>query len=159
MRQILLGLMASVLMSGWTGATNAEISTPYAGTVIIETEYTYADLVERLINAVKSHKMGVVARASATVGAQRVLNLTIPGNQVVIVFHPRFAVPMLEASVPAGIEAPLRYYITDGSNGKATLTYRTPTSVFSPYENAKLNEMARELDDMFKGIAHKATAS
>ena len=140
-----------------SSAANADSAAPHAGTVIVETEQTYAGLVERLVAAIKNNKMGLVARASATVGAKRVLNLTIPGNQVVMVFHPRFAVRMLEASVPAGIEAPLRYYITEGSNGKATLTYRTPSSVFGPYENAKLDEMARELDDIFKRIASEAT--
>ena len=83
--------------------------------------------------------------------------MTIPGNAVIMVFHPKYAVRMLEASVPAGIEAPLRFYVTEGEDGSATLTYRTPTSVFAPYENANLNEMAGELDVLFEKIASETT--
>jgi uncharacterized protein (DUF302 family) len=99
--------------------------------------------------------MGLVARASATLGAKK-LGITIPGNMVVMVYHPKFAVRMLDASVAAGIEAPIRYYITENSDGTATLTYRTPSSVFRPYEHPELDEMAKELDVIFEKIAGDA---
>ena len=101
--------------------------------------------------------MGLVTRASATVGAKS-LSKTIPGNMVVGVYRPDFAIRMLKASVAAGIEAPIRFYITeDPTNGKATLSYRTPSSVFSPYKNADLDAMAKELDVIFAKIAADAT--
>jgi uncharacterized protein (DUF302 family) len=77
---------------------------------------------------------------------------------VMMVYRPDFAIRMLNASVPAGIEAPIRYYITeDPGTGKATLTYRTPSSVFAPYKNAALDAMAKELDVIFAKIASDAT--
>jgi uncharacterized protein (DUF302 family) len=76
---------------------------------------------------------------------------------VVGVFRPDFAVRMLEASVPAGIEAPLRFYITENADGIATLTYRKPSAVFAPYEVPALNEMAKELDVIFANIAEGTT--
>ena len=42
-------------------------------------------------------------------GAERALNKKVPGNMVIGLFHPRFAVRMLAASIPAGIEAPIGY--------------------------------------------------
>jgi len=60
--------------------------------------------------------MGLVNRASATLDAKRVLDLSIPGNMVIGVYHPRFAVRMLKASVRAGIEAPTRFYITENAD-------------------------------------------
>ena len=60
---------------------------------------------------------------------------------------------MLAASVPAGIEAPLRFYIAENADGTATLTYRTPSSVFAPYGSSDLNAMAGELDTIFEKIA------
>lgn len=72
---------------------------------------------------------------------------------VIGVFAPRFAVRMLRASVPAGIEAPLRFYITENADGTATLTYRTPSSTFAPYGDAALDNMAKELDAIFADIA------
>jgi hypothetical protein len=43
------------------------------GLVHIKTELNYPTLIERLNVAVKKNKMGLVTRASATLGAKRVL--------------------------------------------------------------------------------------
>lgn len=74
-----------------------------------------------------------------------------------MVFRNDYAVRMLAASIPAGIEAPLRIYVTEDANGKANVTYRTPTAVFAPYANAPLDEMAKELDPVFARIVAGAT--
>ncbi len=113
----------------------AQNSTAYPGTKIINTSHGYATLLQRLDRAVKNNKMGLVNRASATLGAKRVLGLKIPGNMVIGVYHPRFAVRMLKASVPAGMEAPIRFYVTENADNTATLTYRTPSSLFAPVDN------------------------
>jgi len=130
------------------------------GWEIHPTTHSYKDLVARLDQAVADNKMAVVARASATVGAKKVFDQTIPGNMVVGVYHPRFAVPMLEASIPAGIEAPIRFYITENPDGSATLSYKTPSFVFAPYSegNAALTDLAAELDGVFAAIARQAAA-
>ncbi len=128
------------------------------GTKTLKTSYSYQDLIKQFDRAAKKNKMGLVTRASATLGARRVLKKTIPGNMVIGIYHPRFAVRMLEASIPAGIEAPLRFYITENADKTANLTYRTPSSVFAPYGSAKLDIMAKELDAIFAAIA-KDTAS
>jgi len=130
------------------------------GWKVIKTDLTYKDLIERLNKAVKANKMGLVTRASATVGAKKKLDKTIAGNMVVGVYRPDFAVRMLEASVPAGIEAPIHFYITENEDKTATLSYKTPSAVFAPYEDGgeKLTEMAAELDGIFAKIASEATA-
>ncbi|GMQ96061.1 MAG: hypothetical protein BMS9Abin14_559 [Gammaproteobacteria bacterium] len=135
----------------------ADSATPYPGTLVTKTKYSYQEMVKKLPEAVAKNKMGVVAKASATLGAKKI-GVTIPGNMVVMVFHPKFAVRMLEASVPAGIEAPLRFYITENDDGTTTLTYRKPSSVFAPYDNAELDKMARELDEILARIAADATS-
>ena len=136
-------------------AANANSASPLPGTLTTKSGHSYTVLVERLLAAIAQHKMGVVARASATMGAKS-LGISIAGNQVVMVFHPRYAVRMLEASVVAGIEAPLRFYLTENADGTATLTYRKPSSTFAPYENAELDAMALELDVIFADIAADA---
>jgi uncharacterized protein (DUF302 family) len=123
----------------------------------IPTNYTFAALVKRLNTAIKKHKMFAVTRASASIGAKR-RGITIPGNMIVGVYRNDFAVRMLAASVPAGIEAPIRFYIWQGKNGKAVLSYRKPSVVFAPYKGgAKLKALAAELDAIFAAIAHDAT--
>jgi uncharacterized protein (DUF302 family) len=144
----------ALLISFGAAADNA---TPFPGTHVTKTKYSYQQMVKKLPEAVAKNKMGVVAKASATLGAKKI-GVTIPGNMVVMVFHPKFAVRMLDASVPAGIEAPLRFYITENDDGTTTLTYREPSSVFAPYDSAELNKMARELDAIFARIAADASS-
>ena len=146
-----ISAVAAALMIAITGPAPAEIPAPYPGTKIIKTSIAYGKLIKRLDKAVKANKMGLVTRASATMGA-RSLGIEIPGNMVIGVFAPKFAVRMLKASVAAGIEAPLRFYITEQPSGKSTLTYRLPSSTFAPYGSKDLDKMARELDRIFARI-------
>ena len=149
--------VAIVLASISPAIAYAEVATPYPGTITIKTSKSYGVLVKSLTAAIKANKMGLVARASATMGAKSI-GKTIPGNMVIMVYRPDFAIRMLKASVPAGIEAPIRFYITENPDtGTATLTYRTPSSVFNPYKNAALDEMAKELDAIFAKIANTAS--
>lgn len=138
-------------------AAAAHDATPFPGTHVIKTGHSYQAMVKKLPDAIAKNKMGVVAKASATLGAKKI-GVTIPGNMVVMVFHPKFAVRMLDASIPAGIEAPLRFYITENADGTTTLTYREPSSVFAPYGSVKLDQMAKELDVIFARIAADASS-
>ncbi len=126
-----------------------------------DTGHSYKVLIARLDAAVKAHKMGLVSRASATIGAKKMLKKTIPGNMVIGVYRPDFAVRMLAASVPAGIEAPIRFYITENTDGRATLSYKNPSAIFAPYTDggAALRELATELDTLFAKIAREAAGS
>ncbi|MCC4118158.1 DUF302 domain-containing protein [Aromatoleum toluclasticum] len=121
----------------------------------IPTRHSFTELVERLEAAVERHGMAVVAAASASRGAAA-RGVKIAGNTVVMVFRNDYAVRMLKASIPAGIEAPLRYYVTENADGTATLSWRTPGSVFAPYGSPALDEMARELDVVFEQIGRDA---
>lgn len=125
------------------------------GTQTLVSPHDFAALVAKLEAAVTEHKMAVVAKASASQGAAA-RGVKIPGNAVIMVFRNDYAVRMLEASVPAGIEAPLRFYVTENADGKASLTWRAPSATFAPYNSALLDAMARELDPIFAAIARDA---
>ena len=101
--------------------------------------------------------MDVVGRASTSMGAAR-RGIEIPGNGVYGAFRNDFAMRMLRASIPAGVEAPLRIYVTENADGTARLTYRRPGAVFKPYGNAELDAMAGELDIIFAKIVRDAVA-
>lgn len=101
--------------------------------------------------------MTLVAHASASRGAAA-RGIKIPGNAVLMVFRNDYAVRMLAASVAAGIEAPLRIYVTENRDGTASLTYRRPSAVFGLYGSAELDRMARELDTVFERIVKDAGA-
>jgi uncharacterized protein (DUF302 family) len=129
------------------------------GWVVIDTRYSYPVLGERLEAAVKAEHMGLVTSASASQGA-KAAGFEIPGNKVFGVFRNDFARRMLGASVAAGIEAPIRLYVTENPDGTATLSYKTPSMVFAPYAGEgkdALGTLAAELDAIFAKIAEAAT--
>ncbi len=141
-----LGLSALLLLSAAVHAEDAVLP----GTRSLPTHHRFDALVARVEAAVEKNQMGLVAQASASRGVK------IPGNAVLMVFRNDYAVRMLQASVPAGIEAPLRLYVTENADGTASLSYRTPSAVFAPYKSGQLDEMARELDPIFERIARDA---
>jgi uncharacterized protein (DUF302 family) len=144
----------------WIGsAAWAELPAALPGWVIQPTGHSYAELVERVDAAVAKSPLGVVTRASATVGARK-LGQDISGNMVVGVFAPQFAIRLLDASMAAGIEAPLPLYITENADGTATLSYKTAAHVLAPYAaegGQTLTALATELDTILEQIAAQAT--
>ena len=121
----------------------------------IKTAKPFSQLVDDLRAAVKQHKMLVVTQACASCGAKG-RGIVIPGNMVVGVYRNDFAIRMLEADIDAGIEAPIRFYVTENADQTATLSWRKPSDVFAPYDNAGLTAMAVELDGIFTVIAADA---
>lgn len=134
----------------------ADSDASLSGTVTLQSPYPYDALASRVEQAIQKHQMGLVAQASASRGAAQ-RGVKIPGNLVLMVFRNDYAVRMLEASVAAGIEAPLRLYVTENSDGTSNLTYRLPSAVFAPYGNADLDALAKELDAVFQAIGVDAT--
>lgn len=163
MKRLLLALFigTSILASGApviTHSVEAKTSLAREGWVTLKTKMTFKELNGRLNDAIKANGMRRVTGASASAGAKG-RGITIPGNRIVGVYRNDFAIRMLEASLAAGIEAPIRFYVTEGTDSNATLSYKTPTTVFSPYfkdGGAELKALARELDVLFEMIANDA---
>ena len=151
-------VMAGVILLASMNAGQA--LEPRDGWVITDTVYDYKTLVNRVNAAVKAAPIAIVTQASASDGA-RSQGYTIPGNRVIGLYRNDYARRMLEASIAAGIEAPIRLYLTENPDGSATLSYKTPTMVFSPYfeeGGPKLQELATELDAIFATIVTQAAA-
>lgn len=149
--KLLSALLASFLLIAGPAAADS----PVAGTKTVKTGASFKGLWDKLEAAVKANGMFVVTRASASRGASG-RGIKIPGNLVIGVYRNDFAVRMLKASVPAGIEAPLRFYVTENADGTASLTYRMPSATFKPYGSADLDQMAAELDAIWEKIARQA---
>ncbi len=148
-------ILVGFIILTMTLPVNAEVPTPYSGTRTIETKQPFDAYINNLTEAIKANKMGIVAKACATCGAKSI-GVTIPGNRVIMIFNPHFAVRMLDASITAGVEAPLRLYVTENPDGTARLSYRLPSHVFAPYDVPALNDMAKELDAVIEKIVAAA---
>jgi uncharacterized protein (DUF302 family) len=154
-RAVMPLVIALLLTCGIAIGAQAQNLWPHAGTIVVITKKPFADLVESTNAAIKKHGFFAVTRASASAGAAR-RGVTISGNLMIGVYRNDYAVRMLEASVPAGMEAPIRLYLMENPGGTSTLAYRTPTSLFAPYGSAALDTMAAELDAVFEKIAADA---
>ncbi len=137
----------------------ADSIAPRNGWAVYESAHSYADLVDRVKAEVKAEPGLLVVTQAGPTKAAASRGIAIPGNRVIGVYGPDFAVRAIGLSVPAMIEAPIRMYVTEDSDGSATVSYKTPTMVFSPYFEEggdDLRALAAELDGKFKAIAERA---
>jgi uncharacterized protein (DUF302 family) len=125
------------------------------GRATLTTHAPFSTVAEALKQAIAEHQMGLVCHANAQAGAAS-LGQKIPGNQVLMIYRPEFAIRMLAADVEAGFEAPIRLYLYENTDGTATLSYVKPSLVFKPYKNAALDQMAAELDGIVEAIVQQA---
>ncbi|WP_170347208.1 DUF302 domain-containing protein [Ruegeria atlantica] len=128
------------------------------GWAVYPTQKPYAELVDATKAAIKENGLIVVTQAGPTKAAAA-RGISIPGNRVIGAFNNDYAVRVLETSVHAMIEAPIRFYVTENQDGTATLSYKTPSFVFAPYApegGQDLLNIAAELDIKFQSIAERA---
>ena len=154
MRLMILAAIAAV----HAAAAAAQTIAPRQGWQILATDKSYEALVSDVIAAVGVNGLAVVTQAGPT-GAAAARGITIPGNRVIGVFNNAFAVRILALSTAAMIEAPLRFYVTEGADGSATLAWKEPSFVFAPYFDeggAALRAAAAELDARFQAIGTAA---
>jgi uncharacterized protein (DUF302 family) len=160
-RTPLAWMLAIAMLTGLAGHAAADSMADREGWRVLRTGQTFDALVTQLEASVKANQMGLVTAASASAGAAS-QNITIPGNRVVGVYRNDFARRMLKASIAAGIEAPIRFYITENSDQTASLSYKLPSTVFAPYFDEggeELRKLASELDEIFARIADQAARS
>ncbi len=127
------------------------------GWAVIKSEQSHADLVASTRAAIKENGLIVVTQAGPTKAAAA-RGIVIPGNTVIGAFNNDFAVRLLRRSTPAMIEAPIRFYVTENVDGTATLSYKTPSFVLSPYEEDGVDDIAAELDALFSAISKQAVS-
>ena len=128
------------------------------GWAVYPTQKPYAELVDATKAAIKENGLIVVTQAGPTKAAAA-RGISIPGNRVIGAFNNDYAVRVLETSVHAMIEAPIRFYVTENQDGTANLSYKTPSFAFAPYVSEggqNLVDIAAELDSTFQSIAERA---
>lgn len=149
--RILLGILCLLALPVWA-------EEPLAGWAVYPTAKSFKELVADTKTAVKENGLIVVTQAGPTKAAAA-RGIIIPGNLVIGAFNNDYAVRVLETSVSAMIEAPIRFYVTENQDGTATLSYKTPSFVFAPYVyegGEPLRDIAIELDTKFQAVAESA---
>jgi len=157
LRLVLHALCVIIGLSGGlvAGPVLAEVRAPYSGTETVATGKPFIPFVKALSGAIKARGFNIVGIACATCAAKS-QGVTVPGNRVFFFFKPAYAVRMLAASEAAGIEAPIRVYVTEAGDGTAEVTYRLPSHVFDAYEVPALDVLGAELDADVEAIIFAA---
>ena len=153
MRRLLFAVVLLILASGGApGPAAADQGYPYPDMQVHASAMSFKALIAALAAAVKKNEMGLVTKACGSCGAKN-QGFDIPGNYVAGVFRNDFARRTLAVHVPAGIEYPIRFYITENADKTATLAYRRPSAILAAYEVEGLAEIGAELDTIFAAIA------
>jgi len=160
MNRLVAFLAAALIAPQFFGQADAGSIAPRSGWAVRDTAQGYEELLVSLKAAIKAEGMYLVTQAGPTAAAKR-RGIAIPGNRVLGVYRNDYAVRALAASTAAMIEAPIRFYVTENADGTATLSYKTPSAVFTPYLDeggAALSAIGAELDAIFAAIAAGAVA-
>jgi uncharacterized protein (DUF302 family) len=151
-RLLAAGLVAAAAL-GPVGALadegEAESVGPYPGTLSLATSYPPSDTVRRLEKAVRANGLTLVATVNA--GGRGPT-----GASVILVSSANYWGRVLKANQLAGMEMPIRLYVVDNGNRTSAVIYRTPSSIFALYDNAELDRIAADLDQVFAKIVDDA---
>ncbi len=153
MRRIIAYRLLLALVMGWQPFPAGAAALPEI--VSVTAKYNFDETVAAVERAVEVHSLVRIATASASRAAAS-RGITIPGNAVVLTFNNHYAVRLLAASVPAGIEAPMSIYVTENADGTATISYKKPSSLLAPYAAGGLGALGDELDDLFAAVVGDA---
>jgi len=108
------------------------------------------DAVEKLKYGVDVAGMRLVSHINGQANAAKI-GKTVPGDQILEVFRPDFAIRVWSACKPAGHDIPLRIHVyEDGDTTKVAC--RMPTEVFESYSSPELMAVGEELDGIFSEI-------
>jgi len=129
-----------------------------ADKVVLTSKAPFARVATALKRAIADQGMGLVCHANAQAGAAA-RGMTIPGNQVLMVFRNDFAVRLINAEPRAAYEAPIRIYIYENPDGAATLAYVRPSVLFRAYTHPEVTKVGAELDPIFDRIAAQAISA
>jgi len=108
------------------------------------------DAVEKLKGGIDTAGMRLVSHINGQANAAKI-GKTVPGDQILEIFRPDFAIRVWSACKPAGHDIPLRIHVyEDGDSTKVAC--RMPTEVFEAYSSPELMAVGEELDGIFSDI-------
>ena len=121
------------------------------------TSLSVDDAIEKLKSGVEAQNMRVVSHINGQANAAKI-GKTVPGDQILEIFRPDFAIRVWEACKPAGHDIPLRIHVYEEA-GVTTVACRMPTEVFEPFSSPELMAVGTELDEIFNGILETVSGS
>src|SRR3954452_3357889 len=98
----------------------------------------YGETVRRLLEAIESRRLTLLARIDHAAAA-REAGLELADEQVVLFGNPRAGTPLMQSDPRIGVDLPLRILVWADADG-VLLGYRDPRDVAGPYKVAAEDE-------------------
>ena len=95
------------------------------GLIVVESRFGHAETAARLVNAVTSRRMTVMARIDHAEGAAEV-GMALRPTLVMLFGNPRGGTPLMQAVQTIGIDLPLKMLVWEDEAGKTWLGYNDP---------------------------------
>ena len=116
--------------------------------VEIESPFCFEDTVSRLVNAIQTAGLLVIARLDHGAGAS-LAGLELPPTLVLVYGHPKGGTPIMQAYPGSGLDLPLRVLVRQISNGPTIAAFRPVVEMLArhgvPEEMSRRLEPAQEL--------------
>ena len=110
--------------------------------------YGFDDTIQRLIKAIETAGMTVLARIDHAAGARHI-GMSMPNTIVMLYGHPRGGTPIMQAAPHAALDLPLRALIRETEDGQVMVAYHPIAAALRrdgvPEELAKRLEPAQKL--------------
>lgn len=145
---VLTSAMAS-MTAAQAGEDEPEAVGPYPGTVSLGSSYALTEAVRRVEKAVRANGLTLVQTVNSGGRGQT-------GVSVILVSSSDYWGRILKVNQLAGMEMPIRIYVTDTGNRTSAVIYRAPSSIFALYDSPELDRIATDLDQVFAKIVDDA---
>ena len=146
---LLLAVAIGPMTAAHADEDEPEAVGPYPGTVSLASSYSLADAVRRLEKSVRANGMTLVQTVNSGGRGQT-------GVSVILVSSSDYWGRILKINQLAGMEMPIRLYVTDTGNKTSAVIYRAPSSIFALYDSPDLDRIAIDLDQIFAKIVDDA---
>jgi len=122
--------------------------------VTVESRSSFEQTVDHLKSAVGQGGMMVMAEVDqgnmlSMTGLKLKAKLFLVGN-------PTVGKKLFEKDAGVGLYVPFRVFVTEGKNGKVSISYDKPSSLLEQFDDADIRQAAAMLDQKLEGLAKMA---
>jgi len=122
--------------------------------VTVESRSSFEQTVDHLKSAVTQGGMMVMAEVDqgnmlSMTGLKLKASLFLVGN-------PTVGKRLFERDAGVGLYVPLRVFVSEGKNGKVSISYDKPSTLLEQFDDADIRQTAAMLDQKLEGLAKMA---
>jgi len=144
---LVIGLAVSAMFAAGASAQDARVT--------VESTKSYEQTVDALKAAVAQGGMMVMGQVDQG-NMLSMAGLKLKAT-VFLVGNPTVGKKLFEQDHGVGLYIPIRVFVTEGKDGKTSLSYDKPSASLKQFNNKEIDMVAGMLDQKLQGLAQMAT--